>query len=293
MKLHLLGCASGMAGADIGSGNGPLTMKESALLNTLSVPVVWKDMLTGVPGREMDKAVSALCTALAKQTAKLTRDQSFFSVLGGDHSCAIGTWSGVYDAKCKEGEIGLIWIDAHMDSHTPDTSETGRLHGMPLAALMGHGYPALTEILNKQPKFKPENVCLIGVRSYESGEADLLKRLNVKVYFMDEVKQRGFDAVLQEAVLRVSQQTVGYGVSLDLDGVDPLDAPGVDVPEPDGIRALDLQEGLTAIAHDPRLIAVEIVEFDPQYDEDQKTEQLVVSILEILAQGKKAYGDKA
>lgn len=293
MKLHLLGCASGMAGADLGSGDGPLTMKASALLNALSVPVVWKDMLKGVPGREMDKAVSALCTTLAKQTAKLTRDQSFFSVLGGDHSCAIGTWSGVYDAKCKEGEIGLIWIDAHMDSHTPDTSETGRIHGMPLAALMGHGYPALTEILNKQPKFKPENVCLIGVRSYESGEADLLKRLNVKVYFMEEVKQRGFDTVLQEAVSHVSQQTVGYGVSLDLDGVDPLDAPGVDVPEPDGIRALDLQEGLTNIAQDPRLIAVEIVEFDPQYDEDQKTEQLVVSVLEILAQGKKAYGDKA
>ncbi|MHB1220778.1 MAG: arginase [Gammaproteobacteria bacterium] len=293
MKLHLLGCASGIAGADLGSGNGPLTMQKSTFLADLSVPVVWKDMLKGVPGREMDKAVSTLCTALAKQTAKLTRDKAFFSVLGGDHSCAIGTWSGVFDAKYAEGDIGLIWIDAHMDSHTPETSETGRIHGMPLAALMGHGYAALTEILNKQPKFKPENVCLIGVRSYESGEADLLKRLNVKVYFMDEVKQRGFDAVLQEAVKRVSQHTIGYGISLDLDGIDPLDAPGVDVPEPDGIRALDLQEGLKNIAHDPRLIAVEIVEFDPQYDEDRKTEQLVVSVLEILAQGRMAYGHKA
>src|SRR5665213_879539 len=173
----------------------------------------------------------------------LLQQHKFVSVVGGDHSCAIGTWSGVYDAMHHLGDIGLIWIDAHMDSHTPETTPTNHIHGMPLACLLGYGYPTLTGVLHAAPKFKPENVCLIGVRSYEKGEAALLKHLNVRVFFMEEVQERGFEVVLAEAVQHVNQHTIGYGITLDIDAVDPLEAPGVDVPEPEGIHVKALCNG--------------------------------------------------
>jgi arginase len=204
-------------------------------------------------------------------------------VIGGDHSCALGTWSGVYDAYHQQGDIGLIWFDAHMDAHTPETTPSGHIHGMPVAALLGFGYPTLTSIAKDAPKFKPQNVCYIGVRSYESGEAELLKKLNVKVYYMEEVLRRGFQEILQEAVYHVSQHTVGYGLSLDLDGIDPRDAPGVDVPEPNGVRAEDLMLALPMITNDPRLLLTEIVEFDPTRDRDRMTEKLFAALIEILA----------
>ena len=155
---------------------------------------------------------------------------------------------------------------------------------MPLACLLGEGDPTLTSLLNEGPKIRAENVCLIGARSYESAEIALLNRLNVRIYFMEDVKARGFENILQEAVKQVSQRTAGYGISLDLDSVDPREAPGVDVPEPDGIHAADLLKGLAQIAADPKLIATEIVEFDPSRDKNHQTEKLVVDLLKTLHQ---------
>ena len=275
--FYLIGCASGIAGADIHSGDGPVTVKNSAKFSKLTnagVKVEWKDMLlaTNLPGKRLDESVAQSCDELARSVLPLASKGDKFCVVGGDHSCAIGTWSGVHEAIRERGDLGLIWIDAHMDSHTPETSESGLIHGMPLACLLGYGYPTLTSVLNDQVKLKPENVCLIGVRSFEKGEADLLKKLNVRVYFMDEVEKRGFSAVMLEAVELVSRHTVNYGVTIDIDSVDPIDAPGVDVPEDAGIRGKDLCDGLRQVVSDPRLIATEVVEFDPGHDVDGKTE---------------------
>lgn len=290
-KLHLLGFAFGLAGADPKSGEGPIFLKQSSYLQELEkqgLAYEWDDMLTLVNNSEskLDETVRNICISLAQKTSILTQEKKLFSVVGGDHTSAIGTWSGVFDAIHKQGDIGLIWIDAHMDSHTPETTESGRLHGMPLACLMGFGYPALTSVLNYQPKLKPENVCLIGVRSYESGEAALLKRLNVRTYFMPEVKERGFATVLREAADHVSKNTLGYGLSIDLDSIDPSDAPGVDVPEENGIVAEDFCAGLLGVAGDVKLIGTEVVEFDPYRDSNHKTEKLLIRILSILARAK-------
>lgn len=290
-ELRIVGCASGVAGADIHSGDGPLVIKKSPYLTALKdqgLAFRWDDMfrLQSAGSQRVDESLHDLYASMATKISSYVRDQQYVNVIGGDHSCAIGTWSGVYDALHAQGELGLIWIDAHMDSHTPETSESGRIHGMPLAALLGYGYPTLTGILHDAPKFKPENVCLIGVRSYEKGEAALLERLKLRVYFMDEVKDRGFDVVLREAVQRVTKNTVGYGVTIDLDSIDPNDAPGVDVPEVDGISASDMRAGLAVIAADPRLVATEIVEYDPLHDQDQKTEKLTVDLLKIIMQGR-------
>ncbi|VVC76040.1 Arginase [Aquicella siphonis] len=291
LNFRLIGYSCGIAGADIHAGDGPIVMRKSGLLQDLSrqgYPFTWEAMITSPDfnALSIEKRVGLSCDALAREVSRLACAQVPFGVIGGDHTCAIGTWSGIYDALHEKGDFGLIWIDAHMDSHTPDTSITGRIHGMPLACLLGEGYDDLTGVLHPAPKLKPENICLIGVRSFEQGEADFLKRMNVRIFYMDEVKQRGFPAVLEDAVSHVSRHTFGYGISLDLDGIDPVEAPAVDVPEPDGIHAQDLLNGLSAISSDPRLIAAEIVEFDPSRDENRKTEKIIISVLQALHGGK-------
>ena len=278
--MHLLGYASGLAGADLRCGDGPRVLRASSLKKCH-----WDLMVepTQFASESLPQSVQTLCKALAERVSQLIRNHESVTVLGGDHSCAIGTWSGAYDALHHQGEMGLIWIDAHMDSHTPDTTHSGRIHGMPLACLLGYGYPVLTSILNAAPKLQPENVCLIGVRSYEPEEAEFLQRLNVKIFYMNEIKQRGFATIWQEAVAHVNKHTIGFGISLDLDGIDPDDAPAVDVPEPNGIHADDLLKALCVTATDPRLLMTEIVEFDPHCDKNQQTEKLINQFVSILS----------
>ena len=141
-------------------------------------------------------------------------------------------------------------------------------------------------------KLLPENICLIGVRSYESGEAEFLKRQGVRIYFMDEVKQRGIAVVLKEAQQLGSKNTVAFGISLDVDSMDPQDAPGVDVPEPDGIGFAELYQALTPLIKAPNLVGLEIVEFDPSRDIAQQTEKLIISLLEMIAVTRLGLYDK-
>lgn len=285
--IYLVGSASGLAGVDERTAQGPVVVQASPYFAQLQSHFHWEAMISpqADTSASLYTRVHDVCEKLAKTITKLVKEDRFFVVVGGDHSCALGTWSGVYDAIHHEGELGLIWIDAHMDSHTPETSETGRIHGMPCASLLGYGPSELTNILHQHPKLKPENICSIGLRSYERGEAALLKKLNVRTYFIEEVKERGFAEVFREAVETVKRNTVAFGISLDLDAIDPPEVPGVDVPEPDGIAAKDIQAGLLAAAADPKLIGLEIVEFDPARDKDQITEKLVVNYLATISKG--------
>lgn len=289
--IYVPGYASGIGGADPGSADGPLLLQKSLHFLALAdagVDIHWEAMIKPERHDHSSKLtlVARQSHQLAVITSRLSREKKFFIVLGGDHTSAIGTWSGAAYANKSNGSLGLIWIDAHMDSHTPQTSLTGNLHGMPLACLLGHGDISLTKILDDLPKFRPEHVCLIGTRSYEQGEADLLKKLNIKIFFMDEIKQRGLPAVFADAVKRVTTGTVGYGVSLDIDAIDPVDAPGTGVPEPDGIPAEELCQVLTTLVEDTRLVGAEIVEFDPHHDIHQRTEKLIPELMRAMICGK-------
>lgn len=283
--LVLLGYASGIAANNPGCADGPLQLKESAFEKQWSdkgLKAHWQAML--IPQSESKQArlaqVVDLNTQLADMTQHLTAQEQTFIVAGGDHSCAIGTWSGVAaELSKKNAALGLIWIDAHMDSHTFETTPSGNIHGMPLAALLGYGDSTLTQISTSAPKLQPEHVSLIGSRSFESGEAELLRRLGVRIYEMPEIKEKGLAAVLQEAMVRAKQGTAGFGVSLDLDAVDPEDAPGVGVPEPDGIKAKDLCQALTLLQHEKQFLGMEIVEYNPHLDKDGKTELLINNIV--------------
>lgn len=210
---------------------------------------------------------------IAKWVFETMAKGEFPVVLAGDHSCAVGTWNGV--KKRVQKPIGLLWIDAHMDAHTPETSLSGAWHGMPLAGLLGCGAKEMAQLLGKESVLLPEHVVLIGVRSFEAGEANLLERLGVKVYFMEEVKQRGFEEVLKEALEIVTSGTVGFGASIDLDVIDPEEAPGVGSLEPGGIQASEFLKALKWLKRHPKALCFEIVEYNPGRDVEHKTRELV------------------
>ena len=207
--------------------------------------------------------------------ADARREARLPCVLGGDHSCAGGTWSGV--ARTLDGALGLVWIDAHMDSHTPSTSHTGRLHGMPLAWLLGQADDPLYGLASGV--LKPEHVCLVGVRSYEPEEDERLRRLGVRVVFMDEVHARGIDAVLGEAIGIARAGTTGFGVSIDLDVVSPDEAPNVGTPVSGGVTSAELARSLEQVAGEPSLAALELVEYSPRLDRDGATARVALSLL--------------
>ncbi|MDF2690255.1 MAG: rocF [Gammaproteobacteria bacterium] len=289
--VHLLGVASGIGAGNQGCSLGPIVLQEDTeLLADLPVHWVWENMIYPPEGQYSRlgalAAVADLSHRLAYEVNDFIHNQQKFAVIGGDHSIGVGTWSGLAYALRKQGNIGLIWFDAHLDSHTPSTTETGNVHGMPVAHLLGYGETALCSILDAEPKILPENLCFVGIRSYEKGEHDLLKKLNVKIFYMEEVEQKGIEAVMKEAIDHVSKNTVGYGVSIDLDGLDPTEAPGVGTPVAGGINAKDFIASLGQLRNDSKMLGVEIVEFNPKQDKDNKTKKVIKDILKTLFIGK-------
>ncbi len=170
-----------------------------------------------------------------------------------------------------------------MDSHTPETSPSGAVHGMPLACLLGIGAPALAQLGGYAPKLRPENVCVVGVRSFEAAEANLLQRLGVQVFSMDEIRQRGMNTVLTDAIDRVRRHTAAFGITIDLDAIDPRDAPGVGSPEPGGIAGEELVAALAPMSRYDDLVGVEIAEFNPDRDVDGVTAMLIYELLASIA----------
>ena len=285
-KLSLIGAVSCWGAQDMRCGLGPQVIKSSALLSTLKsmgYHVNWRDCLapSQQPSEQTDfyDVISRFCQNLSELSCDAVRNNQFFTVYGGDHSCAIGTWSGVY-RSLGGAPFGLIWIDAHLDSHTPKTSHSGAIHGMPLAVLLGQGDKRLTTIAGQEAKLKPEHVCIVGARSYEYEEQAFLASLGVRVFYDEEVRERGLEAVLVDAKRIVSRAEAGYGVSIDLDSIDPADAPGVGSPEPGGLSGLSLCHVLRHHFNgDEALLGMEIAELNPVLDQSNRTSDLANQLL--------------
>lgn len=286
----IIGVASGQGAHDPRCEGGPDALRASGPVWCLAAadgsPPAY-EVLRPSPDLCTDTlpAVVELNGRLAECVRQRMGRGAFPVVIGGDHSCAVGTWSGVR-AACEQGPLGLLWIDAHMDSHVPETSPSGALHGMPLACLLGHGIEALTHLVGAAPKLLPEHVCLLGVRSFESGEVALLSRLGVRVIFMEEIARRGFATVWREALDHVTRDTAAYGITIDLDAVDPSDAPGVGSPVPGGIGGDELVRALTDVQNDMRLVALEIAEYNPDRDQARTTLTLLRRMLCAAGAGK-------
>lgn len=282
--VAIIGAASCVGARDQRCDFGPQQIQRELeqRLSTHAAEIEWCGTLTLNTNNNRYDAVADLCTRLAHQVARAVTAQQRFAVIGGDHSCAIGTWSGASVAQRARGGVGLIWVDAHLDSHTPQTSHSGAIHGMPLACLLGQGDARLLRIGDAHPKLSAAHVCVIGARSYEHEEAALLHSLGVPVFTMQDVRRDGMAATFEKALTIVRAAPGGYGISIDLDAIDPVDAPGVGSPEPGGIPAQQLLDVLVTARNDAALLGIEVAELNPFRDRSNKTTTLAADLLSTL-----------
>jgi arginase len=228
--------------------------------------------------------IAETCVRTAEAVLGSLEDGMTPLVLGGDHSMAAGTVSGVAEFYRRRGErVGLIWMDAHSDINTPETSPSGNVHGMPLAALLGlgtgSGLELLSGIFGYSPKIAAENTVLLGVRDIDAAERENLRRVGVgAVYTMREIDERGMRAVMTEAVRTAGAGTAGFHVSLDMDWIDPEDAPGVGTPVRGGATYREAHLAMEIAADDGRMVSLEIVEVNPVIDEHNRTADLAVEL---------------
>ncbi|WP_088103401.1 arginase [Halalkalibacter urbisdiaboli] len=220
---------------------------------------------------------------LQKVVEEIQEEDSFPLILGGDHSISIGSIAGM---SKRHQNLGVIWYDAHVDLNTEKTSPSGNIHGMPLAVNLGIGHPMLTNIAGYAPKIKPENIIIIGARSIDAGERELIKEQGIKVYTMHEIDRLGMTTVMQETIDYFSERTDGVHLSLDLDGIDPLDAPGVGTPVLGGITYRESHLALEMLAESQLITSAEFVEVNPILDHKNQTADVAVALITSLV-GKK------
>jgi arginase len=216
-------------------------------------------------------------TKLADKVHEVVTQGKFPLVLGGDHSIAIGTLAGISD---RYENLGVIWYDAHADLNTDTTSPSGNIHGMPLAVSLGLGHDELVNIRGFAPKVKPENIVIIGARSIDPGERELVKERGIKVYTMHEIDRIGMTAVVEDAIHYLKSRKVdGVHLSLDLDGLDPLYTPGVGTPVPGGITYRESHLAMEMLEESGLITSAEFVEVNPILDERNKTADVAVALM--------------
>ncbi len=298
--LHpvLIGAATGWGSRNRGTEKGPLYLKGWGIADKLrqkGIETYWGAMIKPTKPSEYavikhrDDTFDEVLLHNQKLAGVIKYQVGLNAlpvVIGGDHSCAIGTWSGVIEATNSYGEFGLIWFDAHMDAHTLETADEGKwggfYHGMPLAHLLGHGQPRLCAVGGDRIKLNPKYVVLVGIRSYEAGEEAFLKSLGVRVITMDEIKKHGLDACMEEAIKIAAAAPKGFGLTLDLDGFDPEDVPAVGTREKDGVRVSEMLPHLKIIGSKEKFRGLEITEFNPERDDNDRTAEVVNELIQTV-----------
>lgn len=224
------------------------------------------------------KVITEATEALGAKVFEVAEADNFPLVLGGDHSIAIGTLAGISE---RHENLGVIWYDAHADMNTSDTSPSGNIHGMPLAASFGLGHEQLTHIRGYSPKVKPENIVIIGARSVDPGERELIKERGIRVYSMHEIDKMGMNEVIADAIqyLKEERRTDAVHLSLDLDGIDPLYTPGVGTPVPGGITYRESHLAMELLFDSGIITSAEFVEVNPILDEKNRTADVAVALI--------------
>lgn len=295
---EIIGFDSGWGCKDFGCEDGPLALRSDIMMDDLAscgVEAKWRGAMSlrslGDHRQLTTKQQTLLLVKealnrLSNITKQSVENKNIPVVIGGDHSSAIGTWSGVVSGTQSHQKFGLIWLDAHLDAHTPETSSQGKWggwwHGQPVTALTGHGLLDFTRIGGNTPKISPGHLSLIGIHSFEPAEVEFVNKNKIRVYYLDEVKQRGFKDVFQEALSRATHGTAGFGLTVDLDSFNAKDAPGVGTPEGDGLAAADVLPIIRSLAHHPLFRALEIAEFNPHNDKNHVTRTLIEKLVKSL-----------
>ncbi len=288
-RIKLIGSAIGNCGRLNGCESSPYQISNS-LANSEGV-LIDSDVVAYTGGSHDVLAQREFFVKVARRAERAIEKGVFPIFIGGDHSCAIGSWSGVATNLEKyQKDMALIWIDAHMDAHRPDTSETGNLHGMPVAHLLGYGHKELTSIMSSMPKLKPENVVYFGIRSFEQAEEDFLQELGVKIYYQHQLTDDNFQELFLMEFNRLAQQTGGnVGISLDLDGLDPEDIVAVGTPVENGIDSTIFMDTIAKLDMS-KLIGFEIAEYNPSLDKNHQSVKYMMELIKLLIL-RKRYDD--
>lgn len=224
--------------------------------------------------------IAETCKRLATMVEKAAGEGRFPVVLGGDHSAAVGTVSGVSrHYRKKKQKIGMIWVDAHADMNTPESSMSGNVHGMPLACIIGEGPRELTHIFNYAPKVDPDKVVIVGLRNVDQLEKQHVRDSGVHVFTMRDIDERGMKAVMGDAIRFAMEGTAGFHVSFDMDSVDPQQAPGVGTPVPGGLTYREAHLAMEMAGDSGGVLSMEVVEVNPVLDIANRTADLAVQLI--------------
>ena len=231
--------------------------------------------------------IHAACERLALETERIADAGELPFTIGGDHSIAIGSLSGVVKSfRKREQRLGLIYLDAHADMNTPDTTPSGNIHGMPLAALLGYGAPELVNLGGFSPKFDQRLCAHVGARDIDPGERELIRKLGIRFFTMREIDERGLATCIDEAIAIASQGSGGYAVTFDVDVLDPGDAPGSGTLVRGGLSYREAHLAMEKIAEAGGMQSLEVVEINTALDVNNRTAELGVELI-LSALGKR------
>jgi arginase len=291
-KVRIIGVPMDLGQSRRGVDMGPSALRVAGLQARLkqlghqvedigNIPVKQpEEMPVGEKRAKYMAEIAETCKDLAEIVQKCLEEDFVPLVLGGDHSIAAGAVTGVAAHFRKEKkQIGYIWLDAHGDMNTPESSPSGNVHGMPLAAVMGYGAPELVDLLGFKPKVEPQNIVLVGVRDLDLQERRLVKKSGVRVFTMRDIDERGMREVMADALKYATDDTDGISVSLDMDFVDPSDAPGVGTPVRGGVTYREAHLAMEMIADSDAMASMEVVEINPVIDEHNRTALLGVELI--------------
>ncbi len=231
--------------------------------------------------------IAHTCERLAQMVEQSADEGRVPLVLGGDHSVAMGTVTGMSRHFRKRGEkLGLIWIDAHADMNTPESSPSGNVHGMPMACVLGMGPRELTHLGGYAPKVEAGNVAIVGLRSVDEVERQNVRGTGVHAFTMRDLDERGLRSVMQEAIEHATRGTAGFHLSFDMDAVDPQEAPGVGTPVRGGMTYREAHLAMETVCDSGHMVSMEMVEVNPVIDEVNRTALLAVELI-MSAMGKR------
>ena len=288
-KLGILGVPITIGQPNKGADLGPDAIRHAGLYTVLqNLNASYQDygnvQIKNEEANQIDQAtnlknlneVAAASELTANKVSEMIQEGQFPLLLGGDHSMAIGTIAGVQQ---HYENLGVIWYDAHADFNTEETSPSGNIHGMSLAVNLGMGHEKLTSILQNEPKIKPGNVIIIGARSIDSGERELIKEKGIKVYTAHEVEQQGIESVIKESLNYLTARTDGIHLSFDVDSLDPIYVPGTGTPVEGGLSVRESHYALRLLNESEKIVSAEFVEVNPLLDERNQTAKRTVELI--------------
>lgn len=299
MTVHIIGVPMDLGAGRRGVDMGPSAIRIAGIggrLRELGYKVIDEGDLT-IKTQEEQRVrdphmkylpeIARVVSVLSRKVEKVVDRGHFPLVLGGDHSIAIGTISGISSyARKRRKKVGVFWIDAHGDFNTPETSPSGNIHGMPLAISTGLGPRALINVHGSFHKVEPQHVAIIGLRNLDKGERQNLLKNGVHIFTMEDIDKYGIHRVMKNALAQVAKHVDYLHISFDLDSVDPVYAPGVGTPVKGGLDYREAHLIMEMLAESKKMTSLEMVEVNPIVDNRNQSAEFAVELMQ-SAFGKK------